>query len=650
MGTAGGKKVPAFKPDKDNEINWPTFNGGLNNLFKPTELRANELAQADNLMLIGAGTPTGRWGSQFYQSVGSGSIRLLDGFYNSLTSTNYLLSISDSGFLTKNSGTSYSIISGASFVSGYPFQSAELGSNTYITASPNTFIKFDGTNLIPYVPLSLPTITSVSFMSGATGYNTYSWVVTALSTGETAAPAVNNAKLTTLPYSMASAYVKVTWNAITATPTTTLKGYNVYRGTPGNETLLASLGPEVTSYVDYGQPTSQSVLAPETDSTGGPKGKYVVKFGDRLVVTGLDDDPSKVMISGRYPYHDRFTALDGGGSCYVSPDDGDVVKGIGIQHLQTTNPLIVVYKNNSTYVLSIGTANLGNYAILDINAHLLTNTFGTSSGDTVVPVENDLYAFGRKGLYSTGQEPQFLNQIRSNEISSRIRTYVQGLSETDLKQATAAYIDYKYLLSFPTRKETMIYDWQRACFMGPWTTPFGITKWFKYYDVTGKERWLAGATDGNLYEFSGAFTSDNGTTITKILRTKKEDFGSWNQMKMVKYIYALFRNVRGSVNVNILGEGRDGNTTTNKSFNLTSQLGSSGWGIDQWGSQEWGQTSAVVTLTGEELARYSLLFKQLRVIQVEVTTTLSNSNFEFLSFRASAVALGGQSLPSQLKV
>ena len=105
----------------------------------------------------------------------------------------------------------------------------------------------------------------------------------------------------------------------------------------------------------------------------------------------------KVLISARYPYHDRFTALDGGGYCYVSPNDGDDITGLGLANIQTTTPLLVVYKNYSTHLVGLDVLTLGNYKILDPIPHLLTSSFGSSSGDTIIGVENDTFAFGRKG-------------------------------------------------------------------------------------------------------------------------------------------------------------------------------------------------------------------------------------------------------------
>jgi len=648
------KKIQEFKPQNDILINWESFNGGLNTFSQPTELRPNELAQADNLMLTGAGIPTGRWGSQLYHQAGVGRVRMLDGYYNSLTSTNYLLAITDLGYLTYKTNASYTIIPGASFPSGYSIQSTQLARNTYIATSSLNLMRFNGTQLIPYVGIGSPTNVSAAFLSGATGYSTYSWRVTATTVGggETlgAPQSPNDVKISGLPLGLASVSIRVTWQAPSAAPSV-ITGYNIYRGFLGDETYVASVDANTTSYLDQGQPASETIFPPNSNTTAGPQAKYILKIADRLILAGIAGDPSRVYISARYPYHDRFTAVDGGAYVYVSPDDGEDITGLGVQTLGTTRPLIIVYKQNSTYVIDINnTTTLGAYEILNPLPYLLTKSAGASSGDTVIAVENDCYSFGRKGLYSTGQEAQFLNQIRSNELSARIRPYVRSLSDQDFREANAAYIDYKYILSFPSRKETIIYDRQRLAFMGPWKTPFGITKWLRYFDPAGNEIWLAGADDGNVYQFSDSLVNDSGKAIAKIMRTKKETMGQWNMMKMLKYFYFLVRNVRGSVTINLRIEDRTGMTTTTKTVTIVSTTGDSGWGIDQWGDQQYGQSSATVTLTGEELARYSIIYKQFRVMQVEVIASGSNSNFEFLAVRASGVSLGPASLPSTDKV
>ena len=643
------RQVQKFTPQNDQKLDWPTFNGGWNNFFKPTELAPNELAQADNMMLIGKGTPTGRWGSLQYFLGGTGNVRNLDAYYNSNTSTNILLTITDLGLLVQKTNASYTAITGASFLSGSNYMSSELGNNIYYASVSQAFVKFDGTNLIPYVSLSAPTNVSVAQVSAASGFNTYSWMITATSqTGESLGSV--NKTLASLPLDLKTTSIKVSWNTVSAAASV-LTGYNIYRGSPGNETYLASLDSSAVQYYDNGAPASNTLFPPLVDNSGGPRAKYILKLNDRLVLAGIPGDGSKLLVSGRYPYHDRFTALQGGGYVYVAPNDGDDIKGIGLANLQTTTPLIVVFKSRSTHVVAMDTITLGNFQILDLQSRVLTNSFGASSGDACVQVENDYYAFGNKGLFSTGQEPQFFNQIRTNELSSRIRTYVQSLSNQDFSEAAAGYMDYKYILSFPSKRETIIYDRLRMAFMGPWKHPsYGVTKWLRYFDAAGSERWLAGCTDSYVREFSPAYTTDDGVTIGKTLRTRKEDMGQWNMMKILKYFYILFRNIRGSVTFNLRLETRTGNTITAKTATISSALGTSGWGTDAWGTVKWGTTNQVITLSGDELARYSQIFTQFRVMQVEVVTTASSSNFELLAVRATSTSLGPASLPSALKV
>lgn len=651
-------KTPTYTPAKDREVRWDNFKGGWNNLFKPTELKPNELSQADNLMLVGEGVPSGRWGSSIYHLAGShGRVRLLDAYYNSLASQNYLLAITDSGYLTAKANASYSIITGASFASGVNYQSTQLANSLYFSAASLPFVKFNGTNLIPYLAISNPTNVSVARLSAASGFTTYSWVITALSqTGETMGSVTKT--LASLPLDLTQTSIKVSWDAV-STASGVLKGYNVYRGFAGDETLLASVDSSTTQYYDNGQANADTIFVPTADTTSGIRAKYILRFDDRLVLAGIVGQPSRVYISARYPQHDVFTAIDGGGYIDVSPDDGDDITGLGIAGNQgmstggTAPPAsaVLVFKNNSVHRVVLDYATIGSYNVLSPQAQLLTSSNGCSSADTVKAVENDTFYFGRKGLYTVGQEPNFLNQIRTNELSARIRPYVRDLSDDDFRNASAGYIDNKYLLSFPSKKETIIYDRERGAFMGPWKTPWGITKWLKYYDASGNEKWLAGTDTGPyVQEFSSSYQSDNGTAISKILRTKKEDMGDWSIFKVLKLFYVLFRNVRGSVTINLRIEDRTGNTVTTKSFNISSELGAGGWGNDQYGDQQYGQSDATVTLTGDELVRWAQIYKNCRVVQVEVQSSNASDNWEFLGVRMTAQPLGDSSLPASTRV
>jgi hypothetical protein len=646
-------KIPEYKPQKDLEIDYTDFSGGLNSIFRPTELKPSELAEAQNLMLTGKGVPTGRWGSQEYFDAGSGWIRLLHDYNQS--SANDLLALTDTGYLVKKSGTSYAVITGASFPSGYNAQAEQLGGNLYITQAEQTFMKYDGTNLLPYATLPSPTGVTATMISGASGVTTWSWRITALSqVGETLGSTAITLDNMALDLKDTGTNVLLSWNTVSG-PSGTLKGYSVYRGLQGDETYIGGTGPTETSFYDYGTPQSDIMFPPLSDTTGGPKAKYVLKFDDRLVLAGIDGDPSLVLISGRYPYQDRFNWTDGGGYIRINPDGGDEITGLGISGSQTqggTTPAsILIFMQNSVHQLVLKSLTLGNYILLDPQAQMLAPT-GCSSADTIVGVDNNTFYFGRKGLFTVGSEAAYLNQIRTKEISARIRPYIKALTKNDFDHATAAYIDYKYLLSFPDRKETMMYDFERACYMGPWNTPWGLTKWTKYTDSAGTENWCAGTTQGDVKVFGEAYKNDCGTTIAKSLKTKKEAFKNWNVMKVIKSIYFLFKNVSGPLDVNIILEDRSGTASTAKSFEI-SGVGSSGvagWGTDTWGSSLWGSSIAKVMVASEEIIRWSQLYKTARTIQVEVKSTDATSNWEFLGVRATAQPMSEGSLSSSTRV
>lgn len=644
-------QLPQYKPTKDLEIDYKDFSGGWNNIFRPTELKPTELAQADNLMLTGKGVPTGRWGSQNYFTAGSGRVRLLDSYEDPTTSANDLLALTDAGYLVKKSGASYTQISGASFPSGYNAMSAQLGGYTYITHQEQPLIRYDGSTLVAYATIPQPSGVTATLFSGASGTTTFSWRITSLSiVGETLGSTA--VSLSNLPLDLTEATIQLSWPTVSCA-SGQLKGYSIYRGLPGDETFISTVGPTSTSYLDTGAESSALMFPPNADTTGGVKAKYILKFDDRLVLAGIENDPTLVLISGRYPYQDRFNWADGGGYIRINPNGGDSITGLGISGSQTqggTTPAsILVFFQNSVHQLVLKSLSLGNYLLLDPQSQILAPT-GCSSADTVMQVDNNTFYFGRNGLFTIGSEAAFLNQIRTREISARIRPYIRNLSETDFSNASAAYIDYKYLLSFPSKRETVVYDFERACFMGPWKTPWGITKWKKYTDSNGTEVWLAGNDEGVVKQFSSSLISDSGTAISKILKTKKESFDNWSVMKIIKTLKVLFRNVTGSVDINIILEERNGTATTSKSFSITGSSGVAGWGADMWGSVPWGDTVDAVQLGSEDVIRWAQLYKTARVMQIEVIATGGTSNFEFLGVMSSAQSMGEGSLSSSTRV
>lgn len=646
------RRTPSYTPQKKLEVNWEGWDGGWNDFFNATEIKPNELTIADNIMIKGRGTVTGRWGSDLYANSGTGRIRFLGDYKVPETSINELLSNTDEGYLVKKSGASYTKITGASWVSGYDVRGTQLGGNVYLVSKAREMVRYSGATLLSYATISAPTAVTATNLSGVSGTNTYGWRITAITdVGETLGS--TSVILANLPQDLTRTSVRVAWTAPSAV-SGMIRAYSIYRGSAGDERYLSQVDSNTTTFFDVGSTPSDTILAPVADSTGGPKAGHVLSLDDRLVVSDFPTDPSLVQISARYPYESRFNWAYGGGYIRVAPNDGDRVTCTSFVGSNTKGgnvpSTILVFKERKTFAMVLKTVTIGNYVILDPQYQELLPV-GTKSADSVVRVENDVFFLSLEGLYSVGSEANYLNEIRSKEISTRIRSYMNNLTDTDYSEATATYIDHKYILSFPTRKETIVYDYERRAFLGKWITPYGITKWFKYFDTTNAEKWLAGADDGNIKYFSEDLNSDEGTAISKKLLTRREPFDDWSNMKMTDKFFVLFRNIRGSVQVTILGEEKSGQMASLKSYTITGVVaGEAGHGQDQWGDATYGESQDAVNVSSGDFVRWSQVYKTVRVVQLEVISTGASDNWELIAVKMMAQPLGIGSLSPSTRV
>lgn len=641
------QRIQPYRKQRDGEAQWNTFRKGLNLLLRPTELTREEYAQGDNILLKGSGVPTGRWGTGKYFTAGAtGSVRGFGTYKSNDGTVNEIFALSDQGYIQKKSGASSSIIIGASFPSGSRIMAEQLGGKTFIVSPDVPLMSYQGGSLSIFATLSAPASVSASNFSGVSGSYLWSWIITTNSEsgGETTGTSV---QLGNLPQNLNQTQVNINWIAPSAA-SGTIRGFSIYRGLAGDETFLANVGASITRYVDRGEPSSDVILAPITNTTGGVKSNIIVKYLDRLLVVPTSN-PNLLMISGRYPNQNKFSWADGGGSIYIDPDSGTNITGVSVQ---PGSEKIIVYKDFSHYAVQLSSVQIGSYSVLDPQYGPVSTAKGASAQDTIQTVENDIFYFGRNGLYVTGYEPNFLGIIRTNEISARIRPYLETLNDEDYKTANSMYVNQKYILSFPNKKELVVYDRERGCFAGIWKLPFGITKMIKYVDSTGTEKWVVGTTSNQTYTFEASLNSDDGTTIVKTLRTNKEIFGAWSMLKIIRLFYVLFRAITGTVNVNILIENRQGATTVAKSFTIegSATSGKTGWGVNLWGGRQWGKSRGGIVIAGDELYRWGQMFKTARLVQVEVSSTEANSNFELLNIRITANGLGDGSLSSSQRV
>src|SRR3990167_6180478 len=176
--------TPTYKPRKSLEAEWKNFRKGLNLLLRPTELTREEYSQGDNIMLIGSGVPTGRWGTADYftanASLTSNTIRGFGVFNATASLINEVITLSDEGYLVKKNSTDNTRITGQSYPSGSNVRAEQLGGVTYFVSKDQPLTQYSGDNLSVFATISPPTGAAASNFSGVSGTYIWSWKITAL--------------------------------------------------------------------------------------------------------------------------------------------------------------------------------------------------------------------------------------------------------------------------------------------------------------------------------------------------------------------------------------------------------------------------------------------------------------------------------------
>lgn len=645
-------KEPNYKPPKTVQLDWAEFKGGLNTLLKQTEIKDNELAQTDNLKLVGKGVPTKREGTANYfltaPSVATGSqrVRGLKGvlFASGASGVNELLALSDYGILVRKSGASYAEIPGASWVSGYNAEMVQVYNRVYISNGVDTLKKYDGATIYGYTQISRPTSVTATNLSGVSGTFTRAFRISGFNAvGETIAS--EEVLLVNTPQDLLDTVIRLNW--VASTPTTAVTGYGIYGVESGDTRFITTVDASTLRYDYAGTPDpSLLVSAPLADSTAGPVAKYIITFKDKVILGNLigQGRPSAIAWSGGGINVDKFNYKYGGGDLDIDKDSGDYITGL-IEYQDQ----VIIFKQRSIWSVTFSVSD----GIVLPTLKLLVRGVGAVSHRTIKHVENDVFFLSRRGIYTLGNEANYLNVLRTNELSARIRPIFQTLTASQLEQATAVYQDNKYRVSYPATTAGMntreiIYDRERLAWMGPNTYPATPAIYEVYYDGNNVENLIWGdANDNMVTKFSSSNSDDKGVKIQSTLLTKKTAFDNPFRFKQMKTLFSNWRNVKGSPNVNILLETRNGQVGSAESFTISTNNAGVGWGFDKWGTFKWGTSSGAGSAAGSsDLVKRTRINKVGRTIQVEITTTGVTDTYELLALQIQAQELGPGLIPS----
>lgn len=377
--------------------------------------------------------------------------------------------------------------------------------------------------------------------------------------------------------------------------------------------------------------------------TTTPSAAFGIYYSGYQIVSGVATKPHRLYISVSTDPSDftntagelstsggvpGATAFAGTGANYVdiSSGDGDSIKGLA----KFSNALII-FKERSIHQLTFDST--GTPVVTPI-----TTSIGSVSHKGIDNVENDVFFPTRNGYYVLGNEPNYFNVIRSNELSQRVNPTIQNITASNLSKIASIYSGFVFYSSVPyggttTNNRLLTYD--RRYLAWSLSTNINANAFTEFIDTTNnKHLYFAADDDTYIYELLPSTYNDDGTAIDAYWQGKAHSGGKTELYKFWVDCTVTFRQVSGTVTIKLIDdEGVTQATATVSSANDT--YGS--MGMDQLGAYYMGgaanpdATSNTATSTNNVPYRI-LLNKYARTMKLRVENANNNETFGLLEY------------------
>lgn len=340
--------------------------------------------------------------------------------------------------------------------------------------------------------------------------------------------------------------------------------------------------------------------------------------------------------------HPGATTFAGSGANYIDINKGDGDKITGLAKYQG---VVIIFKERSVYQMSLSATGVPTIT-------QVTQATGAVSHKSIDNVENDVFYLSRKGYYVLGNEPNYLNTIRSNELSSRVNPIIQTINPAQASNAASIFSEFKFYSSFATggndyNNQTLIYDrrylaWSKVDYMT-------ANAWTEFIDTSGnKHLYFADDNSAKVYEVIEGNYSKNGTAIDSYWISKSFDANNFDEYKRWLDVTILFRQISGSVDVTFYADNGQvvKSTSISSDTDYTGSIGTTLMGSPIFGGT--GTTSSTST-TNNVPYRFKVNSKS-RTLKIKISNSRDNQNFVVLGFVISFVPYNRQSWPSSLKI
>jgi len=354
--------------------------------------------------------------------------------------------------------------------------------------------------------------------------------------------------------------------------------------------------------------------------------------------------------TGEYSVYDGTThpgssTYAGTGAAYFDIDKGDGDRITGFASYQDK---LIVFKERSVYQITLDSTG---QPLVD----RVSRSVGAVSHRAITTVENDIFFMTRRGIYVLGNEPNYFNVIRSNELSARMRGTIDSIVDANADKACVGYYDNMFYCGIRSGgstsiNQTMTYDRR---YLG-WSLVNHIKPNAMHVFVNADNEmdlYFASDDEAKVYKINQGYSAA-GTAYTSYWQSKAFDANSPEVSKRWIDLSLAFRAVNGSITIDIYGDNnRLVKSVTVQNNSATGSV--SGIGADGFGSFMFGESSGATDTTGVATSNVVYRIKlntTSRTIKFRITNENENESFTLQGFMFAYREYGHYKFDAQYKL
>lgn len=413
--------------------------------------------------------------------------------------------------------------------------------------------------------------------------------------------------------------------------------------------------------------TSSLTLTRPTTTVSAAFGIF---YAGKQIVAGTATNPNRLYVSnstdasdftvatgGTAPQPDNSTDAPGASSFVgtpgfseaniidISKDDGDKITG-----LAKFQEKLIVFKERSIYQMTFDPTS-GAPTVVQLNGSV-----GCVSHRSIENVEDDVYFLSRGGYYALGNQANYSTFIRTRELSIRIHPIIETIVPANLSNTCSLYSNFVFYSSVSTggtttNNVTLTYD-RRFDAWSKWTN-VSANAFTEFIDATNtKHLYFAADNAAQVFELVQGTYNDNGVAISSQWTSKAINFGDFSLYKQILYIDFEFRQIVGSVTLNVITDGGTLADSTSLAFtnDTTGTIGDEDWGDPLWGGSASATATTTIQTTSANVPYRLPVNKVTRTLKLQLVNAMLNQTFVFLAWKIYYRPYAPEKFPANLKL